>query len=407
MHTERREEGELSVERFGELWAASQAHDARRLGRDHRGLPHVVVVHPALHRDAGLRVRVRVRPAARAVGLRAVRGARAPASSRSTSTCCARAGRWRRRSSASSSTSTSPIPGSGTAASTSSSAVSTRRSPPPRPRAGWHDVPRHPVEHRQRRSRRAALHHPPSRPRARRACGCTRPTRPGKDAGELCGLAPTGVLATNDADALLALDADCVSYTATADLRPMEAITDISRASCDRARTWCRARSWPRSTRRTSTRRCANRSRTRASRVASSCFTSGIDPGWANDCLAARARRDLRVRRAAPGDGDRQLQALRAADGAVRHDGVRQAARREAVAAVAGRAVVRLGRSREGARRRPRRRDRRAASRSTSAGPHPRRSTSASASSSRAPPPRCASRCRESSTVSPGSSSST
>ena len=36
----------------------------------------MVVVHPALHRDAGLRVRVRVRPAARAVGLRAVRGAR-------------------------------------------------------------------------------------------------------------------------------------------------------------------------------------------------------------------------------------------------------------------------------------------------------------------------------------------
>ena len=51
----------------------------------------------------------------------------------------------------------------------------------------------------------------------------------GRDAGELCGLPPTGVLATNDADALLALDADCVSYTATADLRPMDAITDMAR----------------------------------------------------------------------------------------------------------------------------------------------------------------------------------
>ena len=40
----------------------------------------------------GLRVRVRVRPAARAVGVRALRGARAPTSCRSTSTCCAPGG---------------------------------------------------------------------------------------------------------------------------------------------------------------------------------------------------------------------------------------------------------------------------------------------------------------------------
>src|SRR5262249_61013039 len=51
----------------------------------------------------------------------------------------------------------------------------------------------------------------------------------GRDAGELCGLPSTGVVATNDVDALLALDADCVSYTATADLRPMAAINDMSR----------------------------------------------------------------------------------------------------------------------------------------------------------------------------------
>lgn len=34
----------------------------------------------------------------------------------------------------------------------------------------------------------------------------------GKDAGELCGLPPTGVKATNNADELIALDADCVIY---------------------------------------------------------------------------------------------------------------------------------------------------------------------------------------------------
>lgn len=35
----------------------------------------------------------------------------------------------------------------------------------------------------------------------------------GKDAGELCGIGPTGIRATNDADALLALGADCVLYS--------------------------------------------------------------------------------------------------------------------------------------------------------------------------------------------------
>jgi hypothetical protein len=35
----------------------------------------------------------------------------------------------------------------------------------------------------------------------------------GKDAGEICGMAPLGVTATNDVDALLALEADCVMYS--------------------------------------------------------------------------------------------------------------------------------------------------------------------------------------------------
>ncbi len=51
----------------------------------------------------------------------------------------------------------------------------------------------------------------------------------GRDAGELCGMAPVGVSATNDAEALLATQADCVVYTATADLRIMEAIEDLCR----------------------------------------------------------------------------------------------------------------------------------------------------------------------------------
>jgi 4-hydroxy-tetrahydrodipicolinate reductase len=50
-----------------------------------------------------------------------------------------------------------------------------------------------------------------------------------RDAGELCGEGPVGVRATTDVDAILRTDADCVSYTATADLRPQEAVADMCR----------------------------------------------------------------------------------------------------------------------------------------------------------------------------------
>ena len=38
------------------------------------------------------------------------------------------------------------------------------------------------------------------------------PAKVGKDAGELIGESPTGIHCTDDADALLALGADCVNY---------------------------------------------------------------------------------------------------------------------------------------------------------------------------------------------------
>lgn len=106
----------------------------------------------------------------------------------------------------------------------------------------------------------------------------------GKDAGALCDRPPTGVCATNDVEALLKLDADCVCYTATADLRPFEAVEDVCRILaagknvvsssivplvhpksffpevCDKLEDACR-------------------------RGGTSFFTSGIDPGFANDLL--------------------------------------------------------------------------------------------------------------------------
>ncbi|MGV0606392.1 NAD(P)H-dependent amine dehydrogenase family protein [Mycolicibacterium sp. XJ1904] len=56
------------------------------------------------------------------------------------------------------------------------------------------------------------------------------PEKVGRDAAELCGLTePTGVIATDDVDALIALKPDCVVYTALGETRPMEAIEQMSR----------------------------------------------------------------------------------------------------------------------------------------------------------------------------------
>ncbi|MCV7410056.1 NAD(P)H-dependent amine dehydrogenase family protein [Mycobacterium florentinum] len=49
----------------------------------------------------------------------------------------------------------------------------------------------------------------------------------GRDAGELCGIAPVGVLATQDPAAMLAGEADAVVYAAGANLRPLDAVQDM------------------------------------------------------------------------------------------------------------------------------------------------------------------------------------
>jgi len=51
----------------------------------------------------------------------------------------------------------------------------------------------------------------------------------GRDAGELAGLGPVGLAATSDAEALIALDADCVSYMASGEVRPRECLDDYCR----------------------------------------------------------------------------------------------------------------------------------------------------------------------------------
>jgi hypothetical protein len=106
----------------------------------------------------------------------------------------------------------------------------------------------------------------------------------GKDAGELAGIGPLGVAATNDADALLALDADCVCYTATADLRPTDAIADMTRIAASGKNIVSSSvvpLVFPEHVDPAMRRPLEDACTT----AGVSCFTSGIDPGWANDLL--------------------------------------------------------------------------------------------------------------------------
>ncbi|CAJ1508317.1 dihydrodipicolinate reductase [[Mycobacterium] burgundiense] len=55
------------------------------------------------------------------------------------------------------------------------------------------------------------------------------PDKIGRDAAELCGRSePTGIIATDDIEALVALAPDCVVYTAQGETRPMAAIEQIA-----------------------------------------------------------------------------------------------------------------------------------------------------------------------------------
>jgi 4-hydroxy-tetrahydrodipicolinate reductase len=115
-------------------------------------------------------------------------------------------------------------------------------------------------------------------------CWVSGPPKSGQDAGTVAGIETLGVVATDDADALLALDADCVCYTATADLRPTEAIDDLARILASGKNVVSSSvvpLVWPPHV------DAAMRGPLEAACAAAgvSCFTSGIDPGWANDLL--------------------------------------------------------------------------------------------------------------------------
>jgi 2,4-diaminopentanoate dehydrogenase len=106
----------------------------------------------------------------------------------------------------------------------------------------------------------------------------------GKDAGELCGLAPVGVRATNDVDAILRLDAECVCYTATANVRPFEAIEDLCRI-LESGKDVVSCSVVPLVHPRSFISELRDKLANACQKGGASFFTSGIDPGFANDML--------------------------------------------------------------------------------------------------------------------------
>tara|TARA_R110002072_G_scaffold59218_1_gene150870 strand:- start:1672 stop:2748 length:1077 start_codon:yes stop_codon:yes gene_type:complete len=123
----------------------------------------------------------------------------------------------------------------------------------------------------------------------------------GRDAGEIAGVGPVGVLATDDAASLIALKPDAVVYTATADIRPAEAMADLM--ACLEAGinvvstafySFLHPGSAPADTLAPLQAACDS--------SGASLFVSGIDPGWVMDWLpvvasgAVSGIREIRVR---------------------------------------------------------------------------------------------------------------
>ncbi len=107
----------------------------------------------------------------------------------------------------------------------------------------------------------------------------------GRDAGELCGLGePSGVFATDDADALLAVDADCVCYMAQGETRIRETIDELCRilaSGKNVVNTAVVSLVYPPF----SSPKLRDRLEAACAEGGSTFFTSGFDPGWSGDVI--------------------------------------------------------------------------------------------------------------------------
>ncbi|MGW0363726.1 NAD(P)H-dependent amine dehydrogenase family protein [Streptomyces sp. NPDC002990] len=111
------------------------------------------------------------------------------------------------------------------------------------------------------------------------------PAKVGRDAGELAGLAcPLGVAATDDSEAVLAARPQAVVYAASGDLRPDEALADITRAIRCGAVVVSPAL-YPLYDHRGAPPEFRDPVLAAIAEGGGSLFASGVDPGWGNDVL--------------------------------------------------------------------------------------------------------------------------
>jgi 4-hydroxy-tetrahydrodipicolinate reductase len=114
--------------------------------------------------------------------------------------------------------------------------------------------------------------------------GVSNPAKVGKDVGEIVGIDPTGVIATDDVDALVALKPDAlVHYGPTAQYADdnIRVMTAFLRAGIDVASTAMTPWVWPAMTQNPPS--WIEPISEACQAGGSSCFTTGIDPGFAND----------------------------------------------------------------------------------------------------------------------------
>lgn len=110
------------------------------------------------------------------------------------------------------------------------------------------------------------------------------PAKVGRDAGTLADIAPVGVVATDDAAAVLARRPHAVVYAASGDTRPDDALDDVLaclRAGASVVTPAIYGLLHPR----TANERLLAKVDAACAEGASSLYVSGIDPGWAQDIL--------------------------------------------------------------------------------------------------------------------------
>jgi 2,4-diaminopentanoate dehydrogenase len=114
--------------------------------------------------------------------------------------------------------------------------------------------------------------------------GVANPDKVGRDAGELSGIEPVGIVATDDTDALVALQPDALVHFGPTAAHAQDNIRDIGtflRAGIDVCSTSMTPWVWP--TMSLNPPSWVDPITEACEAGGSSCFTTGIDPGFAND----------------------------------------------------------------------------------------------------------------------------